>query len=75
MGVISLECDNLFATWRDQARWLLGVTVHDDAEAIRTRHRKLIAENHPDTGGSPERAAQLNKARDLLLDELNANPR
>jgi len=27
VGVISLECDNLFATWRDQARWLLSHQV------------------------------------------------
>jgi hypothetical protein len=30
----------------------------------------LIAQNHPDTGGNAERAAELNKARDLLLDDL-----
>jgi probable DNA metabolism protein len=24
MGMISLECDNLFSTWREQARWLLS---------------------------------------------------
>jgi curved DNA-binding protein CbpA len=30
----------------------------------------LIAQNHPDRGGSDERASELNKARDLLLDDL-----
>ncbi|WP_295499122.1 molecular chaperone DnaJ [Sphingorhabdus sp. EL138] len=55
----------------DAARFLLGVSRFDDAERIRERHRALIAQDHPDTGGSAERAAALNKARDLLLDDLN----
>jgi hypothetical protein len=53
-----------------KARWLLGVSANDDVERIRARHRQLISENHPDRGGSEERAAELNKARDLLLDDL-----
>jgi hypothetical protein len=53
-----------------KARWLLGVSASDDEERIRARHRQLISENHPDRGGSEERAAELNKARDLLLDDL-----
>ena len=52
------------------ARWLLGVTSQDDAATIRARHRALIAENHPDKGGSPERARELNEARDMLLNEI-----
>jgi hypothetical protein len=52
------------------ARWLLGVSANDDEVRIRQRHRQLISENHPDRGGSEERAAELNKARDLLLDDL-----
>jgi hypothetical protein len=55
----------------DDARFLLGVSRFDNAERIRERHRTLIAQYHPDTGGSAERAAELNKARDLLLDDLN----
>ena len=55
----------------DDARFLLGVSRFDNAERIRERHRILIAQNHPDTGGNAERAAALNKARDLLLDDLN----
>lgn len=53
------------------ARWLLGVSANDGEDRIRARHRQLISENHPDRGGSEERAAELNKARDLLLDDLN----
>jgi hypothetical protein len=55
----------------DDACFLLGVSRFDNAERIRERHRTLIAQNHPDTGGSAERAAALNKARDLLLDDLH----
>jgi hypothetical protein len=54
----------------DDARVLLGVSRFDNAERIRERHRMLITQNHPDSGGSAERAAELNKARDLLLDDL-----
>jgi hypothetical protein len=52
------------------ARALLGVAAHDNAERINARYRVLIAQNHPDRGGSEERASALNKARDLLLDDL-----
>ena len=53
-----------------KARWLLGVSAQDDAESIRARYRHLIAQNHPDTGGSEDRAVELNKARDVLLGDL-----
>lgn len=49
------------------ARAVLGVGLHADADAIRAAHRRLVAEAHPDRGGSPELARRLNAARDLLL--------
>lgn len=49
------------------ARDLLGLPPGADARAIRTAHRRLMAEAHPDVGGTPERAGALNAARDLLL--------
>ncbi|MFN3450589.1 MAG: hypothetical protein ACK4ZE_00400 [Sphingorhabdus sp.] len=55
----------------DEARFLLGVSRFDNAERIRERHRALISQNHPDTGGNNAHASALNKARDLLLDDLN----
>ena len=55
----------------DAARVLLGVSRFDTADRIRERHRALISQNHPDAGGSDAQAAALNKARDLLLDDLN----
>jgi hypothetical protein len=54
----------------DNARRLLGVVAQDDAERIKARHRILITQNHPDTGGDPKTAQQLNDARDLLLHDL-----
>lgn len=59
----------------DKARFLLGVSRYDTAEQIRNRHRALIAQNHPDTGGSAERARELNEARDLLLRDLESKSR
>ena len=54
----------------DNARILLGASRNDDADKIRFRHRQLIAENHPDTGGTDARASALNEARDLLLADI-----
>lgn len=50
-----------------QARALLGVSRDADVAAIRAAHRRLVAEAHPDRGGSEALAGQLNAARDLLL--------
>jgi hypothetical protein len=54
----------------DKARFMLGVSRFDNEQSIRERHAALIAKNHPDTGGSNERAKELNAARDLLLRDL-----
>jgi hypothetical protein len=54
----------------DKARFMLGVSRFDNEQSIRERHAALIAKNHPDTGGSNERAQELNAARDLLLRDL-----
>lgn len=52
------------------ARAVLGVTAQADEGEIRAAHRRLMAELHPDRGGSAERARQVNAARDTLLDRL-----
>ena len=54
----------------EEARALLGVADHDDAEAIRAAHRRIISRVHPDSGGTPELARRTNLARDILLAEL-----
>lgn len=44
----------------------------DDLVAVvKARHRKAIAEAHPDAGGSTERAAELNAALDEAIAELS----
>ena len=50
-----------------EARELLGLPADADRAAIIAAHRRLIARNHPDAGGSAGLAARLNAARDLLL--------
>lgn len=50
-----------------QARLMLDVSVNATAAEITAAHRRLIARNHPDRGGSTYIAAQLNAAKDLLL--------
>jgi curved DNA-binding protein CbpA len=52
------------------ARAVLGVGAGADAAEIRSAHRRLMAEIHPDRGGSDDRARQANAARDLLLARL-----
>lgn len=50
-----------------EAAEILGVAIDADSETIRAAHRALMAKNHPDKGGSPWFARQLNQARDTLL--------
>lgn len=56
----------------EEAASVLGLGVDAEAEEIRAAHRKLIAQIHPDKGGTNYLAAKINEARDLLLGRLGA---
>lgn len=51
-----------------RARRILGVAPGADEATIRAAHRRLLAEEHPDRGGSESATREINAARDLLLD-------
>ena len=53
-----------------EARQVLGITRDADADAVRAAHRRLVAQVHPDRGGSAELTRRVNAARDLLLGRL-----
>ncbi len=50
-----------------EARAILGVSANASLEEIKSAHRKLIEQVHPDKGGNDYLAAQINLARDILL--------
>jgi DnaJ-domain-containing protein 1 len=50
-----------------EARAMLGVSEGADAEEIEAAYRRLMRRVHPDLGGAPGLATQLNLARARLL--------
>lgn len=52
---------------RDDAYRVLGLEPGATEDEIRAAYHRLIASLHPDRGGSGYLAAQVNRARDLLL--------
>jgi hypothetical protein len=55
------------AMTQEEAYQILGLQRGATTEQIRTAHRSLMKRAHPDQGGSAERAARVNAARDRLL--------
>lgn len=49
---------------------LLGLPADADRAAVVDAHRRLIARNHPDAGGTEALARSINAARDYLLNSL-----
>ena len=56
---------------RDEAYKILGLARDSSEAEIKEAHKKLMINNHPDHGGSAYLATKINRARDVLLDELN----
>jgi len=55
------------AMTRARALEILGLTEGATIVEIKAAHRRLMQHAHPDHGGSPEQAAELNAAKDLLV--------
>lgn len=58
----------------DEAREILGVPAGASAEEIRAAYRRIIAQVHPDKGGSPYLSRRVTAARDILLKHVNQTP-
>lgn len=59
----------------DRARSLLGVSDNAGFVEINAAWRERLAEHHPDNGGDEQLAMMINRARDILLEELEASNR
>lgn len=53
-----------------QAQEILGLDSIKSIEEISKRHKELMQKNHPDRGGSDFLAAQINQAKDTLINHL-----
>lgn len=52
---------------REEAYQVLGLEIGASDEEIKAAHHRLIANLHPDHGGSTYLAAKINQAKDVLL--------
>ena len=52
------------------ARQILELEENPNKEDILAAHKRMMAKNHPDKGGSTYLASQINQAKDLLLAAL-----
>ncbi|MEP2987988.1 MAG: J domain-containing protein [Parasphingorhabdus sp.] len=56
----------------DRARSVLGVSQDATRDAINNAWRERLAEHHPDKGGDEQLAQMINRARDILLEDMEA---
>ena len=56
----------------DRARSLLGVSDDAGFVEINAAWKERLEEHHPDNGGDEQLAKMINRARDILLEELEA---
>ena len=57
----------------EEALSILGLTADAGPEEIKAAHKKLIAQIHPDRGGTDYLAAKINQARDYLLQRTGSD--
>lgn len=54
-----------------KAKEIFGLKTLESKQQIIQRHRELMQKNHPDRGGSDYLAAQINQAKDILLEHIS----
>jgi DnaJ-class molecular chaperone len=52
---------------REQAHSILNIDENATEKEIKAAHRRIIQKIHPDQGGSDYLAAQVNRAKEILL--------
>ena len=52
---------------KDEAFNILGLNASATSEEIKSAHKKLISQLHPDKGGTDYLASKINQARETLL--------
>ncbi|XP_069689661.1 mitochondrial import inner membrane translocase subunit TIM14 [Periplaneta americana] len=51
---------------RREASLILGISPTASKTKVKEAHKRIMALNHPDRGGSPLLAAKINEAKDIL---------